>query len=116
MELSIGEAFVNLEHEINTVVGEENVSVPSSPTNVIATSQPGPLSDVPIKKIRHKCSLGQDVGIDEFTSTISFIRTWIDNCGEYILRLANCLQILVDEAKVKIRFILSCSRLKACPQ
>lgn len=51
MELSIGEAFVNLEHEINTVVGEENVSVPSSPTNVIATSQPGPLSDVPIRKL-----------------------------------------------------------------
>ncbi|KAJ0965409.1 hypothetical protein J5N97_026547 [Dioscorea zingiberensis] len=75
--------------------------VPPSLTNDTATSQPSPSQAAPTKKIRRKRSLDQDVGIDEFTSTIRSIGTWIDSFGEHISRLASCFQFLVDEAEAK---------------
>ncbi|KAH7679492.1 hypothetical protein IHE45_06G062100 [Dioscorea alata] len=96
-EPSIGDAFVDLD-------GEENTSVPGlSPINATttATSQPGSSQDAHQKKVKRKRSLGQDIGNDEFSSTISSIGTWIDSSGEHISRLASCFQFLSDEAEAK---------------
>ena len=45
--------------------------------------------------------MSQDVGNDEFSSTISSIGIWTDSSGEHTSKLASCFQFLANEAEAK---------------
>lgn len=123
IELPIGAMFYDFEFDTNTMDGEENASVPQSPTHVanakaninntnVGTSHQGPSDSASTKKTKRRLSFSQDGGSYEFTNTISLIKAWMESFEEHISRLANCFQFLSDEAKMKKKVFIEILKIE----